>query len=138
MIETRDCVIIDTEDFGLVAVLPIGMSQICSCNWEETLNVGDEVRKGDPMGYFLFGGSDIVMVFQSGVHVELLCPQDDSGEGYSHILMGEPYARLTVDGGELGSGAETAELLNAAAENTQSVQGDQPDDTADEELLPAA
>ena len=33
MIETRDCVIIDTEDYGLVAVLPIGMSQICSCNW---------------------------------------------------------------------------------------------------------
>lgn len=31
MIETRDCVIIDTEEYGLVAVLPIGMSQICSC-----------------------------------------------------------------------------------------------------------
>ena len=32
MIETRDCVIIDTDEYGLVAVLPIGMSQICSCN----------------------------------------------------------------------------------------------------------
>ena len=97
MIETRDCVIIDTEEYGLIAVLPIGMSQICSCNWEENLTVGSKVEKGDPMGYFLFGGSDIVMVFQSGVHVELLCPPDETGTGYSHILMGEPYARLNAD-----------------------------------------
>ena len=60
MIETRDCVIIDTDEFGLVAMLPIGMSQICSCNWEDTVQVGAHVVKGDPMGYFLFGGSDIV------------------------------------------------------------------------------
>lgn len=92
MIETRDCVIIDTEEYGLVAILPIGMSQICSCNWEEGLEVGSKVEKGDPMGYFLFGGSDIVMVFQSCVDVEFLCEAE--GDGYAHILMGEPYARL--------------------------------------------
>ena len=93
MIETRDCVIIDTEDYGLVAVLPIGMSQICSCNWEENLSVGSKVEKGDPMGYFLFGGSDIVMVFQSGIDVDFLCEKE--GEGYAHVLMGQPYANLT-------------------------------------------
>ncbi|ORU00800.1 Phosphatidylserine decarboxylase-related protein [Anaerovibrio sp. JC8] len=95
-IETRDCVVIDTEEYGLVAILPIGMSQICSCNWEENLAVGDVVRKGDPMGYFLFGGSDIVMVFQSTVDVSLICPQKDSGDGYKHVLMGEPYASLVL------------------------------------------
>ena len=97
MIETRDCVILDTEKYGLVAVLPIGMSQICSCNWEENLTVGTRVKKGDPMGYFLFGGSDIVMLFQAGVQVNLLCPEDESGKGYRHILMGEPYASLKAD-----------------------------------------
>ena len=97
MIETRDCVILDTKEYGLVAVLPIGMSQICSCNWEEHLSVGDKVEKGDPMGYFLFGGSDIVMVFQAGVQVKLLCPESESGSGYRHILMGEPYASLTAE-----------------------------------------
>ena len=71
MIETRDCVIVDTGDFGLAAILLIGMSQICSCNWEESVKVGARVEKGDPMGYYLFGGSDIVMVFQSGVAAEL-------------------------------------------------------------------
>ena len=92
MIETRDCVIVDTDEYGLVAILPIGMSQICSCNWEENLKVGSKVEKGDPMGYFLFGGSDIVMVFQSCVDVEFLCEAE--GDGYAHILMGEPYANL--------------------------------------------
>ena len=100
MIETRDCVIIDTEEFGLVAMLPIGMSQICSCNWEDTVQVGAKVTKGDPMGYFLFGGSDIVLIFQDGVDVKLLCPEDGNG-GYAHVRMGEPYAKLTVREEEL-------------------------------------
>ncbi len=95
MIETRDCVIVDTEDYGLVAILPIGMSQICSCNWEDSVKVGAKVEKGEPMGYFLFGGSDIVMIFQKGVKAELVCPQKDSGDGYEHLLMGEPYMTLS-------------------------------------------
>lgn len=84
-IETRDCVILDTE-YGLVAILPIAMSQVSSCNWEPTVQVGAEVHAGDPMGYFLFGGSDIVMIFQQGVEVELLSTE--------HILMGQPYANI--------------------------------------------
>lgn len=85
-IETRDCLIMDT-DFGLVAILPVGMSQVSSCNWEDSVTVGASVEKGDPMGYFLFGGSDIVMIFQEGVKVDLLSRE--------HILMGQPYARLS-------------------------------------------
>jgi hypothetical protein len=49
MIETRDCIIVDTEEYGLVAILPIGMSQICSCNFEDSVKVGAKVNKGDPM-----------------------------------------------------------------------------------------
>ena len=113
MIETRDCVIIDTEEFGLVAMLPIGMSQICSCNWEDTVQVGAKLSKGDPMGYFLFGGSDIVLIFQNCVDVELLCPKDSLG-GYEHVRMGEPYAKLTV--------RETASDLPAAAEDPTSAE----------------
>ncbi len=95
MIETRDCVVIDTKEFGLVAILPIGMSQICSCNWEENLKVGLTVKKGDPMGYFLFGGSDIVMVFQSKADVSLVCPPNGQG-GYKHVFMGQPYAQVSA------------------------------------------
>ena len=95
MIKTRDCVIVDTEEYGLVAILPIGMSQICSCNFEDSVKVGTKVNKGDPMGYFLFGGSDIVMLFQNDVNVELLCQKSDEGDGYKHILMGESYIKLS-------------------------------------------
>ncbi len=37
-------------------------------------------------------GSDIVMVFQDCVDVDYLCTTE--GDGYTHILMGEPYANL--------------------------------------------
>ena len=43
-VETRDCLIMDTE-YGLAAILPIGMSQVCSCNWEDSVRVGAEVEK---------------------------------------------------------------------------------------------
>lgn len=84
-LETRDCLIMDTR-YGLVAILPVGMSQVSSCNWEESVKPGAVVKAGDPMGYFLFGGSDIVMIFQKGVSLELLSEK--------HILMGEPYAEI--------------------------------------------
>ena len=84
-LETRDCLIMDTK-YGLAAILPIGMSQVSSCNWEESVKPGLVVKAGDPMGYFLFGGSDIVMIFQEGVSVGLLSED--------HILMGEPYAEI--------------------------------------------
>ena len=85
MIENRDCAVIETEDFGLVAMLPVGMSQVNSCNWEPDIKVGKTVRKGDPMGYFLFGGSDIVLVFQNCVDVKLLA------RSFHHIMMGQAY-----------------------------------------------
>ncbi|MBP3767242.1 MAG: phosphatidylserine decarboxylase [Prevotella sp.] len=90
MVETRACAIIETEDYGLVAMLPVGMSQICSVNWIPTLHVGQTLHRGDEMGFFKFGGSDIVMIFQRGVDVELLHDGD-------LLLMGEAYASLNVN-----------------------------------------
>ena len=89
-IETRACVIVDTGKYGLVAVLPIGMSQVSSVNFEETVKVGAVVKKGDPLGYFLFGGSDIVMLFQQQAGFELTVPAIDANS-YKHIYMGEAY-----------------------------------------------
>ncbi|MBT8106851.1 MAG: phosphatidylserine decarboxylase family protein [Gammaproteobacteria bacterium] len=60
--QERGLVVIDSPEVGLVAVLPIGMAYVSSVNL--TTEVGAELRKGDPFGYFMFGGSDIVMVFQ--------------------------------------------------------------------------
>lgn len=92
-IETRGCVIVETESNGLVALLPIGMSQVNSVNFEKNLHVGDRVKKGDMLGYFLFGGSDFVLLFQKGYNFELTAPQVSDGK-YQHLLMGEALGRL--------------------------------------------
>lgn len=60
--QERGLVVIDSPTLGLVAVLPIGMAYVSSVNL--TPKVGAELRKGDEFGFFLFGGSDIVMLFQ--------------------------------------------------------------------------
>ena len=93
-LETRGSVILDTEGFGLVALLPIGMSPVSSVNFDPALKEGVRVHKGDRLGYFLFGGSDFVMVFQAGYTLTPESPRDKSGHGYSHLLMGQRYGRL--------------------------------------------
>jgi phosphatidylserine decarboxylase precursor len=60
--QERGLVVIESPEVGLVAILPIGMAYVSSVNL--TTEVGAELRKGDQFGYFMFGGSDIVMVFQ--------------------------------------------------------------------------
>lgn len=60
--QERGLIVIDSPEVGLVAVLPIGMAYVSSVNL--TPEVGAELQKGDEFGFFLFGGSDIVIVFQ--------------------------------------------------------------------------
>ena len=88
MVETRACAIIETEKYGRVAMMPVGMSQICSVNWLPSLHVGQQLKQGDEMGFFQFGGSDVVMIFQKGIDVNIV-------HGFELTLMGQPYARLT-------------------------------------------
>jgi len=66
--QTRGLIIFDSP-IGLVAVLPIGMAQVSSVNM--TAVEGAYLNKGDEFGYFQFGGSDIILLFQqhSGVVV---------------------------------------------------------------------
>jgi phosphatidylserine decarboxylase len=53
---------------GLVAVLPIGMAQVSSVTL--TAEAGAALAKGEEFGFFSFGGSDIVTLFEAG-RVEL-------------------------------------------------------------------
>lgn len=63
MIETGDVVIILMDSGALAAVVPVSMCQVSSVNFENTVVPGAHVKKGDPLGYFLFGSSDIIMLF---------------------------------------------------------------------------
>jgi phosphatidylserine decarboxylase len=67
--QARGIIIIDTKDspygdIGLVGILPIGMAQVSSVNM--TATKGSMLLKGEEFGYFLFGGSDIILLFQKG------------------------------------------------------------------------
>jgi phosphatidylserine decarboxylase len=59
--QERGLLVIDSP-VGLVACLPIGMDVISSCNF--SVDEGDYLNKGDEFGNFLFGGSDMIMLFE--------------------------------------------------------------------------
>jgi phosphatidylserine decarboxylase precursor len=83
--QTRGYVIVDTGKYGLVALIPMGMAQVSSVNFEDNVAVDAIHKKGDMLGNFLFGGSDFVMLFQDQAGFELTAKQGN------HILMGEEY-----------------------------------------------
>lgn len=95
-VETRGCVLIRT-DYGMVAVIPVGMGQVSSVNFVETVKPGTEVKKGDELGYFLFGGSDCVMLFEGSSGFRLTVGKGEKGgysAGYRHVLCREEYGRF--------------------------------------------
>lgn len=95
-VETRGCVLIKT-DHGMVAVIPVGMGQVSSVNFLDDVKPGAIVKKGDELGYFLFGGSDCVMLFEGGSGFCLTAPEGGSGSysaGYAHVYCREEYGRF--------------------------------------------
>ena len=96
MLETRGCVIVDTGDYGVVALLPVGMVTIGSVNFEEHIKPGAQVKKGDLLGHFAFGGSDFVMIFQDKVNFTLDAPKQEGRHAYQHLLMGERLGHLSL------------------------------------------
>ncbi len=90
--QTRGVVTIDTAksdcgDIGIVAVIPVGMAHVSSVVL--TSVEAKHMAKGEEFGYFQFGGSDIIVVFQEGVD-----PQIDKSAEFR--LVGTPIARCTA------------------------------------------
>lgn len=86
--QTRGSVVVETE-YGLVALIPIGMGPVSSVVFEDTITEGASMSKGDMLGCFLFGGSDFIMLFQQHTGFEATVPIGD------HHKMGEQYGVLT-------------------------------------------
>ncbi|MCP4229930.1 MAG: phosphatidylserine decarboxylase [bacterium] len=91
--QTLGYVIVDKGEYGLVALIPMGMAQVSSVNFEDDVKVGTVITKGDMLGNFLFGGSDFIMLFQKEAGFEITAPMENETE-YKHILMGEEYGRM--------------------------------------------
>lgn len=63
MKQTRGIVIVDSP-LGLVAAIPVGMGFVSSVTL--VVERGDRLTKGQDFGYFAYGGSDMVLLFQKG------------------------------------------------------------------------
>jgi len=82
-LQARGCIVINSP-IGLVAMLPVGMAQVSSVRL--SVEKGDEVKKGDEVSYFQFGGSDYILVFEKGSQVDITAVQG------SHYLTGQQIA----------------------------------------------
>jgi phosphatidylserine decarboxylase len=78
--QARGLLVLESDSLGLVAVLPIGMAQVSSVTL--TPDTGTRLAKGDEFGFFQFGGSDIIMVFEAD-RVRLTAEVD------KHYLQGQ-------------------------------------------------
>ena len=83
-LQTRGLMVLDTT-FGLIACVPVGMAHVSSVVL--TAEVGAVLRKGEELGYFQFGGSDFVMVFERDSGVAFECGEEQ------HFLQGQRMAR---------------------------------------------
>ena len=79
MLETRGVLVLDTPAFGKIALVAVGVQQVSSVRWtfinhksekivpfkgKEIIN--HKITQGTELGYFQFGGSDVVLFFEPG------------------------------------------------------------------------
>jgi phosphatidylserine decarboxylase len=71
-VAARAIILIDADDpvIGLVAFVPVGMSEVSSCLIAPKVKPGYHVDKGEELGYFQFGGSTNCLVFRPGAIAE--------------------------------------------------------------------
>ncbi|GAB4820295.1 hypothetical protein N2152v2_007341 [Parachlorella kessleri] len=114
----RSILMLESPAFGRVAYIAVGATMVGSIVW--TAVVGHAVRKGEELGYFAFGGSTIVTLFEPGK----VCWDEDLVQNSlksleTKVRMGEQLGVL------LGSELETtaAEKEAQAADAKAQTQG---------------
>lgn len=71
-VAARAIFVIEADDpvIGVMAFVPIGMSEVSSCVIDPKVAPGYHVAKGEELGYFQFGGSTHCLVFRAGAIAE--------------------------------------------------------------------
>ncbi len=91
-VNARGLLVIETKDYGNVALIPLGMSEVSTVTFH-TKNVyqGADLKKGEEVGMFNYGGSSFALIFQDleGKELvfrnehDLLFPQQPQGASSS-------------------------------------------------------
>jgi phosphatidylserine decarboxylase len=71
-VAARAVILIEADDpvIGLLAFVPVGMSEVSSCMIDSKVTPGYHVGKGEELGYFQYGGSTHCLVFRPGAIAE--------------------------------------------------------------------
>ncbi|HWF49541.1 MAG TPA: phosphatidylserine decarboxylase family protein [Solirubrobacteraceae bacterium] len=71
-VAARAIILIEADDpvIGLMAFVPVGMSDVSSCKIHSEVTPGYHVAKGEELGYFQYGGSTHCLVFRPGAIAE--------------------------------------------------------------------
>ena len=86
-VDTRAIIEIDTGDphIGTVIFVAIGMAEISSCPLEAYY--GQQVKKGDLLGTFQFGGSSYCLLFQKGVKIKFTAENIPVEQWPTHLQL---------------------------------------------------
>jgi len=63
-VNARGLIVFETEDYGNVCCIPLGMSEVSTVKFDDDLTKGTKVKKGQEMGTFLYGGSSFAVIYQ--------------------------------------------------------------------------
>jgi len=71
-VAARAIILIEADDpvIGLMAFVPVGMSEVSSCMIDSKVTPGYHVEKGEELGHFQYGGSTHCLVFRPGAIAE--------------------------------------------------------------------
>ncbi len=71
-VAARAIIVIEADDpvIGLLAFVPVGMSEVSSCKIAGEVKPGYHVGKGEELGHFQYGGSTHCLVFRPGAIAE--------------------------------------------------------------------
>jgi len=61
----RGLIVFETPDYGHVCCIPLGMSEVSTIDFDPAMTMGAEVRKGQPMGMFNYGGSSFAILYEN-------------------------------------------------------------------------
>ncbi len=87
----REYSIISTENFGDVVMAEVGATMVGGI--VQTFKENSFVKKGDEKGYFLFGGSTCILVFEKDkVKIDKDILENTKKQLETRIYMGEKFA----------------------------------------------
>ncbi|MBF7995549.1 phophatidylserine decarboxylase associated domain-containing protein [Rahnella laticis] len=80
-VNARGIIVFKTPDYGHVCCIPLGMSEVSTIEFDPAMKQGAQVKKGQEMGMFNYGGSSFAIIYEKLPGKQLIF-MDASGQHY--------------------------------------------------------